>query len=240
VSQLSITDATPISARMHAPNPGLVPVEHGAHGTLAVSQLLEELHDAFPNDMVTVRELVDRLEGRAFGLLLLMLALPMCIPNIPGISTIFGILLLAPALQLMLLRRSVWLPRRICQWSFKREHLQQAIRGALPVLKRIEHYVQPRLSFLTAPPVTMLLGLHVLLMAFVLILPIPAGNWPPGITIAMTALALLQRDGLLALLSIPVGVASLFVAYVGLRIGYAALSELIDIGATILSGHWPM
>jgi len=63
-------------------------------------------------------------------------------------------------------------------------------------------------------------------MSTVAVLPIPGGNWPPGVTIAITALALLQRDGLLMLLSVPAAAISVGVAYVGVRLGWAALSEL--------------
>jgi len=38
------------------------------------------------------------------------------------------------------------------------------------------------------------------LLAIVLVLPIPLGNLAPGATVAVLALALLQRDGVLALL----------------------------------------
>jgi hypothetical protein len=36
-------------------------------------------------------------------------------------------------------------------------------------------------------------------LALVLILPIPGGNFLPGVTVSVLALALVQRDGLLAL-----------------------------------------
>ncbi len=208
-------------------------------GPQSVSSLLEELYGAFPDEKVSVRELLDRLEGRAFGLLLLLLALPMCIPNIPGISTIFGVLLVAPALQMIFGNKTVWLPQRICEWEFKREHLQSAIRGAVPVVRRIERYVRPRWTFLVRPPITILLGLQTLLMAFVLVLPIPLGNWPPGITVAMTALALLQRDGLIALLSIPAAAISTFIAMVMAKAAWAAVSEVGQTAAALFAGQWP-
>jgi hypothetical protein len=205
----------------------------------SASSLLEDLYGAFPNEKVSVRELLDRLEGRAFGLLLLLLALPMCIPNIPGISTIFGVLMVAPALQMIFGNKTVWLPKRICAWEFKRENLQSAIRGALPIVTRIERYVRPRWSFLVRPPVTILLGLQTLLMAFVLVLPIPLGNLPPGITVVMTALALLQRDGLLALLSVPAAAISTFIAMVMAKAAWVALREVGLTVAAMLSGQWP-
>ena len=79
----------------------------------------------------------------------------------------------------------------------------KTLLATLPTLRRIEVAIKPRLSALTAFPLTIIVGIQTLLMAFILILPIPFANWPPGMTVAMTALALLQRDGLLMLITIP-------------------------------------
>lgn len=201
------------------------------HAPPNASVLLAELHDAFPDEKITVAELIDRLEGRAIGLLLLILALPMCIPNVPGISTIFGLLLIAPGVQMLLGGGRLWLPRRVRAWSFSRAALQRAIMAASPYLRRIERYVRPRWSLLTRFPFTVLFGAQVLLMALILILPIPLGNWPPAMTLSMMALALLQRDGALMLLSLPAAALSVAVSYLGLRIGWAALVEVGQIVA---------
>jgi hypothetical protein len=190
------------------------------------SELLQDLMDAFPEEQVTVGDILKRLEGQAFGLLLLVLALPNCIPNIPGLSTIFGVMMVAPAIQLILGRGDLWLPGRVRRWSISRHALHMAIKGSLPILKRIERFVGPRWTFLVKPPFTQLLGLQTLFLAFVLILPIPLGNWMPGITVAATALALLQRDGRLVLLSVPLMLASVLFAWAGIRIGLVALREI--------------
>lgn len=202
----------------------------------SASNLLAELRDAFPNEKITVQELIERLEGRAIGLLLLILALPMCIPNVPGISTIFGVLIVAPGVQMVVGGKTLWLPRRVRAWSFPRDGFQRAIEVSTPYLRKIERFVRPRWSVFTRGPFAMLFGLQTLLMAFVLTLPIPFGNWPPAMTVAMTALALLQRDGLLMLLSAPAAALSVAIAYAGVRIGWAAVHEL---GALLHSwGVW--
>jgi hypothetical protein len=172
--------------------------------------------------------LIDRLDSRAHGMLLLVLALPMCIPNIPGISTIFGILMLAPALQLVLGSRRLWVPQRVRRWSISGDALRRTFRAAAGPLKRIEYLIKPRWSRLTRFPVTILVGLQTLLMALILILPIPFANWPPGMTVAMTALALLQRDGKLMLLTIPAAIASVASVYLGTRLGLAVINSIVD------------
>lgn len=203
-----------------------LPQPHAKEHLPPASELLQDLMDAFPEEQVTVGDILKRLEGQAFGLLLLVLALPNCIPNIPGLSTIFGVMMVAPAVQLILGRGDLWLPARVRRWSISRHALQMAINGSLPILKRIERYVAPRWAFLVKPPFTQFLGLQTLFLACVLILPIPLGNWMPGITVAATALALLQRDGRLVVLSVPLTLISVALAWAGVRIGLIALHEI--------------
>jgi hypothetical protein len=175
--------------------------------------LLQDLMDAFPNETVTVGELLERLEQRAFGLLLLLLSLPMCIPNIPGISTVFGVAMLIPAAQMILGRQEVWVPRQLRDWTFSREAMVKGIKAALPLLRRIETLAKPRWSFLFNGPFMLIWGLMTLLMAFILILPIPGGNFPPAVAMALLALAMLQEDGALALVSAALGVATTALVY---------------------------
>lgn len=190
--------------------------------------MLDDLVDAFPGERVTVGEMVDSLDLRAHGVLLLILALPMCIPNVPGISTIFGFLMLAPALQMTMGSRRLWLPQQARAWSIDAGALRRTLRVATPMLKRVEYLIKPRWAGLSRFPVTIIVGLQTLLMAFILILPIPFANWPPGMTVAMTALALLQRDGVLMLLTIPAALASAASVYFGTRIGLAVINSGVD------------
>jgi hypothetical protein len=93
-------------------------------------------------------------------------------------------------------------------------------------LRRVEYLIKPRLPQLTRFPVTILIGFQTLVMALILILPIPAGNWPPGMIVALTALALLQRDGILMLLT---SVSAVAFVYFGYRLFALALNGLIEL-----------
>jgi hypothetical protein len=194
----------------------------------SASALLEGLIEAFPQEKTSVGALIDQLDSRAYGVLLLVLALPMCIPNVPGISTIFGVLMMLPALQMVMGSRRLWVPRRVRSWEVESAQLRRTLRAAIPALKRVEYLIKPRWARLTRFPLTILVGLQTLLMAFILILPIPFANWPPGMTVAMTALALLQRDGLLMLLTIPAAIASIASVYLGARVGLAVINQMVE------------
>jgi len=186
------------------------------------SEVLKDLTEAFDGDKISVGDLLDRLGSRAHGVLLLILALPMCIPNIPGISTIFGILMIAPALGLLFGQRRVWVPIKVRAWTFSREGFTKALNVAIKGLQRVEFLIKPRLSILTRWPVTSAVGFQTLLMALVLILPIWGANLSPGVTVTLTALALMQRDGLLMLLSVPCAIGSLLWVYLFTKYGVMA------------------
>jgi len=202
----------------------------------STSALLMHLAQAQGEERISVGEIVSRLGDRAPGLLLLMLALPMCIPNVPGISTIFGLLMLAPAMQLVLARDQLWLPNRVRTWTVPRLALSGALRRATPTLRKIERLIGTRWTMFVLPPAEQLLGLQTVLMALVLMLPIPGGNWPPGITVAATGLALAQRDGRLALLTVPMAAVSIAVAWIGFRIGAAVFNQTIHFIAHLFGG----
>jgi hypothetical protein len=192
------------------------------------SELLAELRDAFPGDAhITVRDVLDRLEGRAFGLLLLFLALPNCIPNIPGISTIFGILLIPPAMQMIFGAGKVWLPRRVTDLEIQPATLRTGIDTFMPTLRKVERFVKPRASWATEKPMTIWFGIQTLILAGILMLPIPLGNWPPGMATAALAIALIQRDGLFAAISFGFFLASLALLPLGIGMGLAALDWLV-------------
>jgi hypothetical protein len=192
------------------------------------SALLEDLRAAFPgDDPISVRDVLKRLEGRGFGLLLLILALPNCIPNVPGISTIFGIMLVAPALQMIFGAGMPWIPKRIANMQIEPGTFRRVIDWTMPNLLRVEKLVQPRLQFLTQKPATIWFGIQTLILAGILVLPIPFGNWPPGMAVATLAIALLQRDGLFALISFGLFIASCIIAPLGIGMAFAALDWVV-------------
>ncbi len=182
---------------------------------LASSELFLRLGSQLSGDRVSIGDLVDCLAGRGVGILLLMFSLPLCIPNVPGISTLFGLLLLAPAVQLITRRDGLWVPNIIRQWSFDGHALRAAFRAGGRLLRRVEVLARPRLLLLTRGPALSLAGLQTLILALVLLLPMPGANIIPGIAVALTGMAILQHDGLFMLLSAAVATVALVWVYLG-------------------------
>jgi hypothetical protein len=200
------------------------------------SQLLADLRDAFPGDEpISVRDILKRLEGRGFGLLLLVLALPNCIPNVPGISTVFGLLLVAPALQMIFGAGVPWIPKRIADMKAQPDTFRKTIDWAMPGLVRVEKLVQPRLQFLTQKPATIWFGIQTLILAGILLLPIPLLNWMPGMGVATLAIALLQRDGLFAIASFVFFLVTVVWAPTLIVAGFAFVDSIYETTAGWLS-----
>jgi hypothetical protein len=153
--------------------------------------------DASPT--LTVGEMLDAFDSRAFGAMLLVFGLLNTLPLPPGSSTILSlpILLLAP--QIALGADHPWLPRKLTEKPLRRDDMRGLFRRLAPIVRSMELITRPRLRPMFAPIGERTIGVVCTLLALVLVLPIPLGNLAPGATVAILALALLQRDGILAL-----------------------------------------
>ena len=78
-------------------------IEAAKHGC-TIHELADQTGIEIVGSSGDVDEAIEALGDRAYGLAMLMLALPMAVPisSIPGISTVFGIPLILIAAQLML------------------------------------------------------------------------------------------------------------------------------------------
>jgi len=78
-----------------------------------LSEELAALQGWFAERPVTLREVISVLHGRAYDLLLILLALPFCTPvPLPGLSTPLGLVIAVISLRLAL-GQSPWLPERL-------------------------------------------------------------------------------------------------------------------------------
>ncbi len=170
------------------------------------------------SEKVSVAEIIDALDARSFGLAVLLFSLPSVVPMPPGVPTVVGIILLIVSVQMVFGREDLWLPGILSKRTFPRKSLVSAFEGLAPKLAWLERLMKPRLLFMTGKAGTIAIGAIVLIMAVVLILPLPpGGNFPPALACTVLALGLVQRDGIVVLLGI-VGsvVAMVVVSYVTL------------------------
>lgn len=170
---------------------------------------------------VTLDWVLAQLHERAFGLFLLVLALPCCIPFLYGVPQVVALPLMFIAAQIVMGRQAPWLPERLGKRTVSAEGLQNLADRAGPWLRRIEAVSRPRLVALTRAPMDRVVGLALVLFSGSILLPIPLTNTVPGFAVVVVAMGLLQRDGILVLL--------------GALMGTAWIAALVFTGASLIS-----
>jgi hypothetical protein len=180
---------------------------------------------------MTVDGIVAHFGRRAFGAALFIFAAPNLLPLPPGSSTVLGWPLLLIAPQLMIGAKEPWLPKQIANRAVETSFIDGVCRRVAPWVARIERVSTRRWGFLFGMPGDILLGFVCTLLAAVLILPLPLGNLLPATAVTLLGLALVQRDGLLALAGYVAAAISAAVLIGGGHLVIAALRRVLDIMA---------
>ncbi|WP_299653403.1 exopolysaccharide biosynthesis protein [uncultured Tateyamaria sp.] len=188
---------------------------------MAISDRLAQLVSDSDGEAVSLNWILAQLHERAFGLFLLILALPCCIPFLYGLPQIVALPLMFVSGQILLGRRVPWLPSKLSARTVSTDGLGNLSRRSAPWLKRIEAFSRPRLSALTHAPMDRLVGLGLVLFSASILVPLPGTNTVPGFAVVIVAMGLLQRDGVLVL--------------IGTILGTAWIGTLIIAGATLAS-----
>jgi hypothetical protein len=188
---------------------------------LAISERLTTLALDVEGDAASMDWILAQLHERAFGLFLLVLALPCCIPFLYGVPQVVALPLMFISAQMLIGRDMPWLPRKLGARTVSKTSLEDLARRAGPWLRRIEAVSRPRLVGLTRPPMDQVVGLALVLFSASILVPLPGTNTVPGFAVVIVAMGLLQRDGILVIL--------------GAVLGTAWIASLLFAGATLVS-----
>lgn len=190
------------------------------------------------SERVTIAQILDALDARAFGLATLIFAIPSVIPMPPGVPTVVGIALLIVSIQMVAGRQELWLPKFLSKRGFSRAALISGFEKIKPQLEFVEKVARPRLLFLTGKAATVMIGVVILLMAVILILPLPpGGNFPPALACAVLGMGLVERDGLIVLLGLVVTVAASIAAYFLVALLIGALPDITNWFGSMFGVH---
>jgi len=199
----------------------------GAVGVL--HDILDQLKSSAPeNDRApsaALGDVLDRLDERAFGFLLLLLALPCCIPFLWVIPQIVALPMLALAIQMARGSRHPWLPKKLHDRRFAIAEFQGVLAKAERYVGWVERFAAPRLKPVTGHGANRILGALLLIPIASILTPLPSTNTVPGIGVAIAALGLIERDGVLVI--------------AGLLLGFVWVGLLLFLGveaAHILAG----
>jgi hypothetical protein len=159
--------------------------------TPPVSKILTDLV-AQAGERISLGDMAERMRGRAFGMILVVFALPETIPMI-GLSLILAIPIALVGGYMLAHGEEVVLPGWIRRRSIKRRLVEAAVVRMLPVLRWAERVSRP--SWPRLAGACRVQGAVTLVMAVVLALPIPGLNFLAAVGVFGTGLGMLLRDG---------------------------------------------
>ena len=163
------------------------------------SQVLEDLgHGDDPS--LSLSEVVEAFGDRGIGALILVLSLMALFPWPPGAKAIFAAPIILLALELIVQRNEVWLPKWLLKASLSRNAYRTATRKLIRPIRFVENLTRPRLSVLTGPISEIVMGVLCVLLAIIMALPIPFGDMLPGLALVFFSLGIMQKDGVAVLL----------------------------------------
>ena len=173
---------------------------------LGLTDILVKLADEPDGSELSLVSVVETMQGRGFGPLLLAPTLMVLLPTgaIPGVPTLSALLIMLVAGQLVFGKRAPWVPGRLRRMSFERARFRAAVEKVRPWTERIDRLLKPRLRALTVWPFNRL-GAALCLVLAAAMIPlelVPFAAAVPARIIAFYALALAAHDGALALFSL--------------------------------------
>jgi hypothetical protein len=214
-----------------APDSADAPPRRGLIGAL------EALAEEAPEEGVTLGALAGRLGERAFGVVLFALAIPVCMPFLYGVPQIVALPMMALAVQMAMGRATPWMPRRFAGRVIDRPSLERMATGARKWFGWMEALARPRLRFLSGPVAERVIGVFFVLFCLSILTPLPLTNSTPGVALAIAALGLINRDGLLILGGLVLGTVWIVLLFGGLIILGPAVFDLFREAVRWLLGQ---
>ncbi len=168
----------------------------------SISHIFIDFLESHPATRVKLGDLVDALGHRGQAILLLLLALPnaLLLSTIPGVSTIFGLPMCFVALQMLINLPHLWLPTTLRNKEIDRSILDRIIQRSCFYLVKIERYIQPRFTYFTYGFFSKIIAFLLLILSVIIALPIPFGNFFGGWGVVLLSMAVIERDGIVAIL----------------------------------------
>lgn len=165
---------------------------------LKFSQEIKSLLRRLAEQHLSLGDILTETSERGFSLVITLLVLPFLFPMPPGLTGPFGAACLLLSMQMVLGRRSPWLPKKIARYKFPRPFAQLLLQNLQRLTKILEKITRPRLAKIANNPLTWRInGLCISWLTILLISPIPFTNPFPTIGILILAVATIEADGLL-------------------------------------------
>lgn len=164
------------------------------------------------SDKITVHDIREEIGERSFGPFLIIPAVIEISPigGIPGVPTAIAIIISLFAVQILFGRKHLWLPQTLENRTLNGHKVNKGLRKITALGSYSDKIFRPRMKWATKPPYLQFLSLVVILLC-VSVPPlelIPFASTVPMLAIIMIGMALLLRDGVVAVVAGAIAAAS--------------------------------
>ncbi|MCH2037323.1 MAG: exopolysaccharide biosynthesis protein [Rickettsiales bacterium] len=207
-------------------------MEQDQEGNKAASEVLDEVVTNGNTDKITFSDLKTSLHERGFGLLLLIFSLPLvAVP--PGLTMIACLPSVFLSAQMVCGMDSPWFPKWLGKKSIKRSTLAAIIKKLTPFLHKIERILQPRFYIASSKKGEQVIGIFALIFSISIAVPLPFTNFVPSIAIAVMALGLLSKDGLIIIVGMILGMIGCTITFTVLFFGTKIFKSAFGVIASL-------
>ena len=175
---------------------------------MTLEQLIDQIAGAEQQrgHQVSLEDVLSHIGRRSFGPLLLLVGLVTMAPlvgDLPGVPTLMAIIVFLTAVQLLLGRDYFWFPDWLLRRSISNETLRKVTHWCRKPARFVDRLLRQRLVVFARGPANYAIAIVCLLIAAAMplmeVVPFSANG--AGLALAAFGLALIARDGLLALIA---------------------------------------
>ena len=167
--------------------------------TAPIVERLREAAATLSEERVSMGSLAQAHGPAAHGTLLLLMTGP-CLLPVPGVGTVLGVGMAALAIAMWRGHSCEALPTKGAELELSRHWAQRVLGILASIYATAGRFAKARMSHLASPGRRSGTSAAIGLMALLVVLPIPFGNFLPSLATMLIALGLVFRDGIAILL----------------------------------------
>ncbi len=160
---------------------------------------------------VCIADVLTDLGDRSFAWSMLFFAMLNVIPLPPGSTLVLAIPVLLVTGQMALGFTHLSLPGFVTRRRVSRDALRRGVVRMRPLLRPFERILRPRRVWLFTRRNEQIMAILLFAVAVALYIPLPGSGFLPAFSLMIAALAMLERDGLVMLLGLGMGVVSILI-----------------------------
>ncbi|QDT67074.1 exopolysaccharide biosynthesis protein [Calycomorphotria hydatis] len=180
-----------------------------------LEQVVDDTQQETNGEKVTVGDLMDAIENRGYGPLLLIPAFISISPigAIPGVSIVTGLLIFLIAGQMIFRSGHPWIPERLENFEFSKERYDRGIEKSRPWIKWIDGFISERWELMTTGPMHYVLAVVMMALSitYIPLALVPMGVFIPGLANTFFAIGITARDGMVITFGLIASAAAFFV-----------------------------